>query len=166
MLDDLGAYVVLALWCNTVAGPPFDPVFLWYVQRHPFPASWTLVAVGAACAGAAAALEARLLRGGPGAQRPATPRRFYWMAFLVAASPIPFMLVRAALVAHRPRAWPYALAVAVGRLPRYAAMVALCAVLSPPAWIAPVGIVLGLGTLLVAVARRLRAARSPEPISR
>jgi hypothetical protein len=162
MLADLASYVALALWCNTVAGPPFDPVFLWYAQRHPFPAAWALVGLGAACAGVGAALEAGLLRAGRGAKRPRPPRRFYWMAFLIAASPVPFTFVRAAAFAHRPHTWPYALAVAAGRVPRYAAMVALCAVLSPPAWIAPAGVALGLGMLAVAAGRRHLAARSPE----
>jgi hypothetical protein len=163
MLADLVSYVGLALWCNTAVGPPFDPVFLWYAQRHPFPAAWALVALGAACAGVGAALEAGLLRVGR-AKRPRVPRRFYWMAFLIAASPVPFTFVRAAALAHRPRTWPYALAVAAGRVPRYAAMVALCAVLSPPAWIAPAGVVLSLGMLAVATWRRYLAARSPEGV--
>ena len=164
MLADLASYVALALWCNTVAGPPFDPVFLWYAQRHPFPAAWALVGLGATCAGAGAALEAGLLRAGRMATRPRAPRRFYWMAFLIAASPVPFTFVRAAAFAHRPRTWPYALAVAAGRVPRYAAMVVLCAVLSPPAWIAPAGIALGLGTLAVAAWRRRLAVSSPEAV--
>ena len=162
MLSDLATYVGLALWCNTVAGPPFDPVFLWYAQRHPFPAAWALVGLGAACAGVGAALEAGLLRAGRGAKRPRPPRRLYWMAFLIAASPVPFTFVRAAAFAHRPHTWPYALAVAAGRVPRYAAMVALCAVLSPPAWIAPAGVALSLGMLAVAAGRRHLTARSPE----
>lgn len=166
MLADLASYVALALWCNTVAGPPFDPVFLWYAQRHPFPAAWALVTLGAACAGAAAALEAGLLRAGLAAKGPRVRRRFYWMAFLIAASPVPFTFVRAVAFAHRPRTWPYALAVAAGRLPRYAAMVALCAVLSPPAWLAPAGMALGLGTVVVAAGRRRLAARSPEAVPR
>src|SRR5262245_62444951 len=99
MLRDLAAFVPLALWCNTAAGPPFDPVLLLYAGRHPFPAAWVLVVLGSACAGAGAALEAGLVRAG----RPTDPararRRFYLAAFLVAASPVPFTLVRAAALA-------------------------------------------------------------------
>jgi hypothetical protein len=165
MVRELTAFTALALWCNTAAGPPFDPVLVLYAGRHPFPAAWALVAVGALCAGLGAALEAGLLRMGTWSRPPRrAPRRFYAMAFLVAASPIPFTLVRAAAVAYRPRAWPYALAVAVGRGPRYVATIALWAVLSPPSWLAPVGVGLGLMTVLGPLIQR--RWRSPAPVAR
>jgi hypothetical protein len=156
VIRDLVAYVPLALWCNTVAGPPFDPVLLWYAERHPFPAAWILIVIGSLCAGAGAALEAGLLRaGGRGDSADAVPWRFYLMAFLVAASPVPFTFARAAAFRHRPRAWPYSLAVAAGRAPRYAATIALWDVLSPPAWILPIAIATGLIALAAAAVARL-----------
>ena len=148
MVPDLVVFTALALWCNTAAGPPFDPVLVLYAGRHPFPAAWAVIVLGATCAGAGAALEAGLLRitatSRPGRR---VPRRFYAMAFLVAASPVPFTLARAAAL-HRPRPWPYALAVAAGRVPRYVATIALWTVLSPPSWIAPVGVALGVVTVV------------------
>jgi hypothetical protein len=152
---ELLAFAALALWCNTAAGPPFDPLLLVYAGRHPFPAAWAFIALGSLCAGAGAALEAGLLcmvRGARGRRR--APRRFYVMAFLVAASPVPFTLVRAAATLHRPRAWPYALAVAAGRVPRYVATIALWSLLSPPAWVAPAGVVLGVATVALPLLRR------------
>ncbi|HEU0092254.1 MAG TPA: hypothetical protein VFS78_09090, partial [Vicinamibacteria bacterium] len=93
MVRDLIAFTALALWCNTAAGPPFDPVLLLYGGRHALPA-WVLIGMGSLGAGAGAALEAGLLRLSrrTGAARPA-PRRFYAMAFLIAASPMPFTVV-------------------------------------------------------------------------
>jgi hypothetical protein len=159
MFRDLAGFIALALWCNTAAGPPFDPVLLLYAGRHAVPAG-VLIGVGSLCAGAGAALEAGLLRLGrrSAAARP-VPRRFYAMAFLVAASPMPFTLVRAAAIAHRPRAGPYALAVAAGRVPRYVGTLALWTLLSPPAWIVPAGTALGVASVAVSAirSRRLRS---------
>jgi uncharacterized membrane protein YdjX (TVP38/TMEM64 family) len=152
-MPPLATYIPLALWCNTVAGPPFDPVLLWYAGGRGLSAAWLFIVVGSLCAGAGAALEAGLVRVGRGASA-AAPRRFYLMAFLVAASPVPFSLARAAAIAHRPRPWPYALAVAAGRLPRYVALVALWDVLAPPAWVVPAAIVLGLATVAAAALRK------------
>jgi hypothetical protein len=159
MVRDFIAFTALALWCNTAAGPPFDPVLLLYAGRHALPAG-VLIGVGSLCAGAGAALEAGLLRlGRRSAAARRAPRRFYAMAFLVAASPMPFTLVRATAIAHRPRAGPYALAVAAGRVPRYTATLALWTLLSPPAWIVPVGIALGVASAAVPAirSRRLRS---------
>lgn len=161
MIRDLITYLPLAVWCNTVAGPPFDPVLLWYAGRHPLPAAWILIALGSLAAGAGAALEAGLLRAGTAAEPIARPRpRFYLMAFLVAASPVPFSLARAASIRHWPRPWPYALAVAFGRFPRYAATVALWAVLSPPTWIVTAGIAMGVVLVAGAALRRSAFFRS------
>jgi hypothetical protein len=166
MGKELLAFTALALWCNTAAGPPFDPVLLVYAGRHPFPAAWAFIALGSLCAGAGAALEAGLLRLGRGERAPRRARRrFYVMAFLVAASPVPFTLVRAAAALHRPRAWPYALAVAAGRVPRYVATIALWSVLSPPAWVAPAGVVLGIATVALPLLRR-RWPASPVAAAR
>jgi uncharacterized membrane protein YdjX (TVP38/TMEM64 family) len=166
MVKDLLAFVALALWCNTAAGPPFDPVLVLYAGRHPFPAAWAFIVLGSVSAGAGAALEAGLLRLRRRARaKPRAPRRFYAMALLVAASPVPFTLVRAAALAHPPRAWPYAVAVAVGRLPRYVATIALWAVLSPPAWVAPVGAALGIATVVMPLCLR-RYRRSPVAAAR
>jgi len=159
MVRDFIAFTALALWCNTAAGPPFDPVLLLYAGRDALPPA-VLIGVGSLCAGAGAALEAGLLRlGRRSAAARRAPRRFYTMAFLIAASPMPFTLVRAAAVVHRPRAGPYALAVAAGRVPRYVATLALWTLLSPPAWIVPVGIALGVVTAAVSAIRgpRLRS---------
>src|SRR5258707_4929863 len=156
MVRDLIAFTALALWCNTAAGPPFDPVLLLYTGRHTLPAG-VLIGLGSLWAGAGAALEAGLLRlGRRSAAARRAPRRFYAMAFLVAASPMPFTLVRAAAIAHRPRAGPYGLAVAAGRVPRYVATLALWTFFSPPAWIVPVGIPLGGASAALPPPRRRR----------
>src|SRR5258708_39794188 len=127
MVRDLIAFTALALWFHPAAGPPFDPVLLLYGGRHALPA-WVLIGLGSLGAGVGAALEAGLLRlgRGSGAARRA-PRRFYAMASLIAASPMPFTLVRAATIAHRPRAGPSGLAVAAGRAPPDIAAPAPCA---------------------------------------
>jgi hypothetical protein len=76
MVRDLIAFTALALWCNTAAGPPFDPVLLLYAGRHALPAG-VLIGVGSLCAGAGAALEAGLLRlGRRSAPARRAPRRF------------------------------------------------------------------------------------------
>lgn len=137
-----------------MAGPPFDPVLLWYAGGHGFPAAWLFIAVGSLCAGAGAALEAGLVRVGTAAASASARRRFYLMAFLVAASPVPFSFARAAAIAHRPRSWPYAVAVAAGRLPRYIALIALWDVLSLPAWMAPLAVVVALATVAAAALRK------------
>jgi uncharacterized membrane protein YdjX (TVP38/TMEM64 family) len=165
MVRDLVAFAALALWCNTAAGPPFDPVLLLYAGRHAFPGAWVLIVVGSLCAGAGAALEAGLLRVGGTSRATRVPRRFYAMAFLIAASPMPFTLARAAAALHRPRAWPYALAVAAGRVPRYLATIALWTALSPPAWIVPVGGALGVATAALPFLLR-RWRRSPVAAAR
>jgi uncharacterized membrane protein YdjX (TVP38/TMEM64 family) len=46
-------------------------------------------------------------------------RRFYVLTFLFALMPLPFSVVRLALVRHQPRIAPYAAAILLGRLPRY-----------------------------------------------
>src|SRR5262249_37205167 len=126
--------------------------------------TWWLVALGALAAGAAAAAEAAALRRvvAPG---PGRPRRFYLMALLVAASPLPFTIARAACFKYRPRPWAFGLAGALGGAPRCAAPCVLGGGSAPrggvrrPATIGAVGVALA-GLLWQAGARRWVRARS------
>jgi hypothetical protein len=83
--------------------------------------------VGSLCAGAAGALEVSVGRrflkrrtGPPSVSRSCRGRVFYLFAAAVAASPLPFTVVRMAALSRRPRPIAYGACVAAGRLPRYA----------------------------------------------
>ena len=83
--------------------------------------------VGSLCAGAAGALEVsvgrRFLkrRADPSSLFPSCAGGvFYLFAAAVAASPLPFTVVRLAALSRRPRPIVYGVCVAAGRLPRYA----------------------------------------------
>ena len=121
---ELLAFSALAVVTNTVFPVPFEPVLLAY-SAGAGDRVWPLALLGSACAGIAAVIDAgimRVVRGGrdphPGA-RPRAGIAFHGMVFACALLPLPFVLVRASLISARPRVAGYAVAVAVGRLPRY-----------------------------------------------
>jgi hypothetical protein len=121
------SYALLAVATNSALGPPFDPVLLWYASGRPSTQAWGFIVVGSLCAGTAAALEVsvgrRLLNwraGSSSVSRSCKGRVFYLFAAAVAASPVPFTVVRGAALSRRPRPIAYGTCVAAGRLPRYA----------------------------------------------
>ena len=134
-------FVPLALATNTALPIPFEPVLLLFAEATPRHA-WLFVLLGAACSGAAAGAELSVL----GQVRAAVPpawlawvprgrgRSFHVWTALMAASPIPFSVVRLAVVGQTPRPVPYALAVAAGRLPRWALTLWAWQALALPAW--------------------------------
>lgn len=167
MLRDLLAFVPLAVLTNTVFPMPFDPVLISFASGHSRAEACALAVLGSACAGAAAVVDALLLGRAREALASAPApcgRRFYVIVFAVALLPLPFSLVRAALFRVRPDVAKYALAVALGRLPRYLAIVLLwqSVAVSAPPWVGPA--VLAAGAAL-AVVQVLRARRSPSPAS-
>ena len=134
-------FVPLALLTNTALPIPFEPVLFLFVEAIPRHA-WLLVLLGAACSGIAAGAELSLL----GRIRAAVPpawtawiprgrgRWFHVWTALMAASPVPFSVVRLDVVGERPRSLPYAFAVAAGRLPRWALTLWAWQALALPPW--------------------------------
>ena len=129
---ELGCFLVLAFLCNTALPLSFDPVLIFFASRAPSSA-YALAVIGSACAGVAAIADVRVSR-----CLQVTPYRrllaalpsldgvrFYVLAFLVALSPLPFSIVRLAVLRRPPETIPYAFAVGLGRLPRYLLTVSL-----------------------------------------
>lgn len=162
MTRTLALFVPLALLTNTPLPVPFDPVLLAFVAAQPQHAA-LFVAAGTACAAAGAMLDALLIprlgallaRRGGAREVPRGGRRFYLWTALVAASPLPFYAVRAAVLCRHPRPLVFGLAVAAGRLPRYALLVGLWSTRGAQgvAW-------LGLGLVVLGVAWWACARRS------
>ena len=134
-------FVPLALLTNTALPVPFEPVLFLFVLAFPRQA-WLLVLLGAACSGLAAGAELRLRERIRSATPPAWTawiprgrgRWFHVWTALMAASPVPFSVVRLAVVGENPRLLPYALAVAAGRLPRWALTLWAWQALAQPRW--------------------------------
>lgn len=161
------AFIPLALLTNTPLPIPFDPVLLAFAAAHP-DAAWLFAVVGAGCAAAGAALDALLLprlgrllaRRARSAGRAWTGRGFYVWAALMAASPLPFYLVRLAVLRARPHPLGFGLAVAAGRLPRYALLLGLLHALRVTPVLAAALAILALAPLTWHAWRRRRA---PQP---
>jgi len=121
---ELLAFSVLAILTNTVIPVPFEPVLLAY-SAGAGDRVWPLALLGSACAGIAAVIDAgimRAVRSGLDPRSGTRPRAgvgFHAIVVACALLPLPFVLVRASLIRARPRVAGYAVAVAVGRLPRY-----------------------------------------------
>jgi hypothetical protein len=132
-LVDLIGFLVLAFLCNTALPLSFDPVLIFFASRVPSSAAYALAIIGSACAGVAAIADVRVSRclkvrpyGRLLATLPSLDGvRFYILAFLVALSPLPFSIVRLAVLRRPPETIPYAIAVGLGRLPRYLLTVSL-----------------------------------------
>jgi uncharacterized membrane protein YdjX (TVP38/TMEM64 family) len=138
---DLVCFVPLAVLCNTVVPIPFDPVLIFFASRQPPGEAQAFALVGSVCAGVAAAFDVTLFRRfrqrTPGKWLKFLPnwdgRRAYVLTFLFALLPLPFSIVRLAVLRNPPRVIPYQVSVALGRLPRYVATVVLWQSLKLPA---------------------------------
>jgi hypothetical protein len=129
---DLIFFVPFAVLTNTSVPLTFDPVLLYFSTRHgsnPF----ALALIGSICAGVAAVADITFLSWLHRKRTDHWPawmpywrgRRFYFFTFLAACLPIPFWIVRLAVLRHPPETIFYGLAVSLGRLPRYLLTVAL-----------------------------------------
>jgi hypothetical protein len=135
---DLICFLVLAFLCNTALPLSFDPVLIFFASRGSSSAAYVLALVGSVCAGLAAVADVRVSRSLQTSQYgrllATLPNldgvRFYVLAFLVALSPLPFSIVRLAVLRRPPETVPYAFAVGLGRLPRYLLTVTLWSALA------------------------------------
>jgi hypothetical protein len=146
MWTDLFVFVPLAVLTNTAFPLAFDPVLLSVASRHSFAVASGYAVLGALCAALAGFVDAKVL-GAVGssslaARLPALPdvigKNFYPCVAVMALLPLPFSLVRVALIARRPHPALYGAVVAAGRLPRYLLTVYFWQSLTLPSWIAPV----------------------------
>jgi len=149
---DLLSFVPLAILCNTAVPLAFDPVLIFFASRQPSSAAIALALIGSGCAGLAAVADVRLfswfhaksservLRWLPHWRR----RHLYVLTFLFALLPLPFSIVRAAVLRDPPAVIPYGMAVFLGRLPRYLVTVTLWPVLGLPSYIPVVLLLVGL----------------------
>ncbi len=148
----LALFPVLAVLTNTVLPVPFEPVLLGAAALFPRDEAPVFALLGAAAAGVASLVDLKLI----GRLRPFVPpgvsgklpewpgRRFYVWAAVIAASPLPFLIVRLAAVRRTPRALPFAIAVALGRFPRFLATVLFWQALALPPWVLAAGLALSL----------------------
>jgi membrane protein YqaA with SNARE-associated domain len=130
---ELLIFTPLAVLSNSLLPLPFEPVLIAFAAHEPLASAWALVAWGAAGAAVGEALNVRLLgRLARRAKRSTLPgwlaaghKRFYLWSMLIAASPMPIYLARAAAVWRRPRPLLFGLCVGIGRVPRYALILAI-----------------------------------------
>ena len=127
----LAAFVPLAILCNTAVPIPFDPVLIAFASRLGRGAAVELALIGSLCAGVAAALDLTLFKNIRSRTSGRTSERWvrflplwsgrgaYALTFLFALLPLPFSIVRMAMLRNPPKMIPYLLSVALGRLPRY-----------------------------------------------
>ena len=120
-------FIPLAVLCNTALPLPFEPVLIVFGSRHGLGGAWAAAVVGSLCASVGAIADIKLGRGARARVSPKwlrlmplwTGRRAYVLYFLFALLPLPFSIVRLAVVRNPPRLVPYQVAVTLGRLPRY-----------------------------------------------
>jgi membrane protein YqaA with SNARE-associated domain len=120
-------FVSLAVLCNTMFPLPFDPVLILFASGQPSEPVIPMALASSICAGAAAALDVALFRHfhqrAPARWLRLLPhwrgRRIYVLTFLCALLPLPFSIVRLAIVRHPPAIIPFQVSVALGRFPRY-----------------------------------------------
>jgi membrane protein YqaA with SNARE-associated domain len=144
-------YLPPAFLCNTAFPLGFDPVLIHFASQHSTTSAYIYAVIASAFAGVAAVVDVRTLswfHRRASSKWPAwlphwRGRRFYAWAFLFAMLPLPFAIVRFAILREPPEMFPYGLAVTLGRLPRYVLTVALWPVLGLPSGTA--GILLGIG---------------------
>ena len=124
---DLLFFVPMAILCNTAFPLAFDPVLIAYTSSHSLHAAWIFAVTGSLCAGLAGVTDAKLIGH---VQEHVSERwlrwlpywhgsRFYVWTFVFALMPLPFSVVRLAVLRHQPRVVPYGIAIILGRLPRY-----------------------------------------------
>lgn len=149
---DLFCFVPLAILCNTVVPIPFDPVLIFFASRQSPAEAQAFALVGSVCAGVAAAIDVTVFRH---CRSRATGKwvRFlpYWdgwrayiLTFVFALLPLPFSVVRLAVLRNPPRIIPYQVSVVLGRLPRYVATIILWQSLKLPAGSGFLLLVLGI----------------------
>jgi len=132
-------FIPLAVVTNSLLPVPFEPVLLSFVAASPLDGAWVFAIAGAlgAAIGEAASvsvlrsLRARLSRGKAPAWLTRGRRRFYLWAGLVACSPLPITMVRAAAFWRQPNPIWYGVSVGLGRIPRYLLLVAAWKGLAP-----------------------------------
>lgn len=130
-MSELLVFTPLAVVTNSLLPFPFEPVLIGFAGGQPFATSWAFVACGALGAAVGEMLSLRLL-GHVVRRRPdrlpgwlgSGRKRFYLWSMLIAASPLPIYLARAAAVWKRPRPLLFGLSVGLGRIPRYALVLA------------------------------------------
>jgi membrane protein YqaA with SNARE-associated domain len=141
---DLAIFLVLAMACNTVLPMPFDPVLIYFASRHTRIDEVVFAIAGSICAGVSGAGEAKVLgilnRNIPEKwTQTLSPNwrghRFYALTFLFALLPLPFSVVRLAVLRRQPRILPYGLAIVLGRLPRYVLTIVLWRGFGLPNWL-------------------------------
>jgi hypothetical protein len=157
---DLIFFLPFAVLSNTSLPLTFDPALIYFSSRqgsHPF----VLALIGSVCAGVAAVADITFLswlhrkrtHHWPARMPYWRGRRFYFFTFLAAFLPVPFWIVRLAVLRHPPETIPYGLAVSLGRLPRYLLTVSLWPLLGLPPGSA--GILFGV-VLSILLVRALR----------
>ena len=164
---DLIVFVPLAVVCNTVLPVPFDPVLIYFASRQTPGSAGALAFAGSICAGLAAAADLTMCRQLHRHTREKwlhllplwKGRRFYVLTFLFALLPLPFSVVRLAVLRHPPKMVPYQITVAMGRLPRYLLTISLWPNLGLPP--SSCIVLLGLGAAY-AVIQSLRSRSRQE----
>jgi hypothetical protein len=167
---ELVSFLGLGVLANTVFPMPFEPILVAFSGGAGREAVVRLCLVGSFCAGVAALVDAGclgLVRRRINRDLPRTGERraaFSFYAFTAAAAllPIPFTLVRAAILHTRPQPFLFAGIVAVARYPRYLVTVTAWGALALPEW---AGWVVGGLTILAALEWRhaTRRRRIPAP---
>jgi membrane protein YqaA with SNARE-associated domain len=136
------SFLGLAILANTVFPMPFEPILVAFSGGIGREAMALLCLVGSVCAGLAALVDAgclgvvrrRLNRRLPPLDEDRATFRFYAFTAAAALLPIPFTLVRAALLHTRPQPFLFAGIVAVARYPRYLVTVFAWGALALPEW--------------------------------
>jgi len=155
-LIDWLVFIVVSVVSNTPVPIAFDPVMLHFARSHPGDQAWMAAIVGALGAGAGGMSEMVAFRNlrralpdfATAVRRvPSGPWFYPWTAAM-ALTPIPFTVVRVAACLGHARPGLYGLAIAIGRLPRHAAIVYLASTVMFPSWLGPLTLVLAVSPLL------------------
>jgi membrane protein YqaA with SNARE-associated domain len=174
---EMASFLGLGVVSNTLFPMPFEPLLVAFSGGRTAGQLGFICLVGSLCAGVGALVDAGFL----GAVRRRVQRRsserpidrpagvrFYLFTGAAALLPIPFTLVRAALLRARPRPLLFASIVAVARYPRYLVTVHAWSALALPEW---AGWALAGCSLLAALEwrhasqRRQRAAVGPVTVA-
>ncbi|MBA3892219.1 MAG: hypothetical protein H0X69_00790 [Gemmatimonadales bacterium] len=132
MAADLPRFIPLAVVTNTAFPLPFDCVLLRFAARHTFREASVFAALGSGRAGRAGLVDVAVIgaagrRWAGGKTRAVAMSRagrsFYVAVVLVALLPIPYTVIRIALLSVRPRPMVYALSLSLARLPRYVLLI-------------------------------------------
>jgi hypothetical protein len=166
VLTELLWFIPLAVLSNTAFPLPFDHVLLWFAAGHSFLQAWVFAGFGSACAGVAAladvallgAVGRRLSRRTDAGPIPGAEPRFYVAVVVVALLPIPYTMIRLALLRVRPRPLLYAVLVSIARLPRYLLLIGLWQALALPGWVGGLLVLSALGWIAWRPPRTVTAA--------